>query len=269
MWSQLSMGGLVAVDSLLSIAKTTQPSAPLWPKIIACIAFDTPYYGLNPFIFKQNATKAYEYFDTARKTASAFKLFGASSPTAASGAAKAPIAAITAPPQSASAWSKWAPVAYGVGGALVGTALAGTAYMRKDDLNFGYTWATDHLKYVGTMWDKEQMKGRMQNLQEISQAFEVTFRNFYTLLPPKDLSLTGPRTFILLPDADSPSASEFVAAQNYLAEDEIQAHMHMFAAKTNDGYYALGLATMKVIEEALLTARGNIPNQEAEAGAAR
>ena len=92
--------------------------------------------------------------------------------------------------------------------------------------------------------------------------------SFYTLLPPKEMSLTGARTFIVLPDKESPLAPEFIPANNYLAEDEIQAHMHMFEAKTNDGYYALGLSTMKVIEEALIGSRGGIKVSSQEAQAA-
>jgi hypothetical protein len=39
----LSMGGLLAADTLLEVAKSCSDSrAPLWPRIIACIAFDTP-----------------------------------------------------------------------------------------------------------------------------------------------------------------------------------------------------------------------------------
>lgn len=37
------MGGLLAADTLLEFVKSRpDPKAPLWPKIIACIAFDTP-----------------------------------------------------------------------------------------------------------------------------------------------------------------------------------------------------------------------------------
>lgn len=37
------MGGLVAADALIGMV-TSRPdlNAPLWPNIIACIAFDTP-----------------------------------------------------------------------------------------------------------------------------------------------------------------------------------------------------------------------------------
>lgn len=38
-----SMGGLLAADSLLEFLKTRpDQEAPLWPNIVACIAFDTP-----------------------------------------------------------------------------------------------------------------------------------------------------------------------------------------------------------------------------------
>jgi hypothetical protein len=38
-----SMGGLLAADALLAIANSRpDKEAPLWPRIIACIAFDTP-----------------------------------------------------------------------------------------------------------------------------------------------------------------------------------------------------------------------------------
>lgn len=37
------MGGLLAADSLREFVKTRpDKTAPLWPKIVACIAFDTP-----------------------------------------------------------------------------------------------------------------------------------------------------------------------------------------------------------------------------------
>lgn len=38
-----SMGGLLAADTLINLASSRpDPQAPLWPNIIACIAFDTP-----------------------------------------------------------------------------------------------------------------------------------------------------------------------------------------------------------------------------------
>jgi hypothetical protein len=38
-----SMGGLLAADTLLAIVNNrVDKQAPVWPKVIACIAFDTP-----------------------------------------------------------------------------------------------------------------------------------------------------------------------------------------------------------------------------------
>ena len=44
------MGGLVAADTIIGMANNRpDSSAPLWPRIIACIAFDTPV-GLHEHI---------------------------------------------------------------------------------------------------------------------------------------------------------------------------------------------------------------------------
>jgi hypothetical protein len=72
------------------------------------------------------------------------------------------------------------------------------------------------------------------------------------------------RTFIILPQRkftfsvpnEGDVADHFVKAPNGLANDEIQAHTGMFEAKTNDGYYQLGLETARVIREAVMLTRG-------------
>ena len=135
------------------------------------------YLGLHPFIFKNGATKAFEYVNTAKQVASSFGLFSKSAPAT---SAKAPVAAITAPPASPASsapWAKWAvPAAYGVGGLLLSGAAAGAAYYKRDDLGMGYKWATDHMKYVGTLWDEEKLKKRVERLVEIENSLGVTFR---------------------------------------------------------------------------------------------
>lgn len=41
----LSMGGFLAADSALEFVKTRpDQEGPLWPKVIACITFDTPVW---------------------------------------------------------------------------------------------------------------------------------------------------------------------------------------------------------------------------------
>lgn len=75
---------------------------------------------------------------------------------------------------------------------------------------------------------------------------------FYTYITPNVHSRTNPpRTFIVLPKAESRFALRFVLNRNTLSPDEIQAHTGMFDSKTNDGYYELGLTTAKLIREAI------------------
>jgi len=84
------------------------------------------------------------------------------------------------------------------------------------------------------------------------------------MLPASPPSFMDHRTFIILPKrrfsfsvpSEKVVADHFLTAPNGLASDEIQAHMGMFEAKTNDGYYKLGLETARVIREAVMLARG-------------
>lgn len=260
-----SMGGLLAADALLAFVNSRpDKNAPLWPNIIACIAFDTPYLGLHPAVFKNSATKAVEYAGAARTVVSdVFSLF--SRKGASSTFSGQPPLAITAAPTAESGWAKWAPAAYAVGGALVAGAAAGTAYYRRDDIGSGYSWATDHMNYVRNLWDEEALRKRMRDLNDVQVHLGVTFRSFYTLLPPAPPSFSSPRTFAILPQRTSPIAAHFLPARNHQAADEIQAHTNMFNPRSNDGYYQLGLDTAKIIREAVMSARGITESEDTEA----
>lgn len=85
----------------------------------------------------------------------------------------------TTPPNaqtSGSSWSKWAPAAYAVGGALVAGAAVGGAYYKREDLGQGYTWATDHMKYVRNLWDEDALKRRVETLLDVEKDMGVVFR---------------------------------------------------------------------------------------------
>ncbi|KAG1907023.1 uncharacterized protein F5891DRAFT_1181324 [Suillus fuscotomentosus] len=260
-----SMGGLLAADALLAFVNSRpDKNAPLWPNIIACIAFDTPYLGLHPTVFKNSATKAVEYAGAARTVVSdVFSLFGKKG--ASSTVSGQPPLAIAAAPTEESGWAKWAPAAYAVGGALVAGAAAGTAYYRRDDIGSGYSWATDHMNYVRNLWDEEALRKRMRDLVDVQVHLGVTFHSFYTLLPPAPPSFSSPRTFVILPQRTSPIAAHFLPARNHQAADEVQAHTNMFNPRFNDGYYQLGLDTAKIIREAVMSARGIIESDDTEA----
>lgn len=228
-----------------------------------------------------------EYASTARTVVSdAFSLFGKKSATS-TVPQQPPLAAITAPPAAESGWGKWAPAAYAVGGALMAGAVAGTAYYRRDDIGSGYSWATDHMKYVRNLWDEEALQKRLQELIDTEVHLGVVFRTyvqcisrsfsfflkfwffwnfrFYTLMPPPPPSFSSPRSFAILPPRTSPIAAHFLPARNTQAADEIQAHTNMFNPSSNDGYYQLGLETAKIIREAVMSARGIKEDDDTEA----
>jgi hypothetical protein len=92
------------------------------------------------------------------------------------GAKKAAQPAATTP-AAQSGWGKWAgPAAYAVGGAILAGAAAGGAYYKKDDLTQGFSWAGDHLKYVGNLWDEAGLEQRVEALLDIERDLGVVFR---------------------------------------------------------------------------------------------
>ena len=63
------------------------------------------------------------------------------------------------------------------GGSFFGAgAAAGAAYYKRDEIGVGYTWATDHMKYVGTLWDEDALHKRVNDLMEIEERMGVLFR---------------------------------------------------------------------------------------------
>lgn len=59
---------------------------------------------------------------------------------------------------------------------LAAGAAAGTAYYKRDDLTLGYTWATDHMKYVGNLWDEAKLRQRVENIISLEEELGVLFR---------------------------------------------------------------------------------------------
>lgn len=201
------MGGLLAADALIEFVQTRpDTTAPLWPNIVACLAFDTPvclslvcvllhvihlcalqYLGLHPYVFKNGTTQAATYLRNARGVFSSFQSFPSKrGPTASVSqsvveAPVGPVASTQASPSTptpTSIWQKWAPAAYAVGGAIAAGAAAGAAYYKRDEIEVGYKWASDHMKYVGTLWDENALRRRLERLLEIEEQMGVTFRTW-------------------------------------------------------------------------------------------
>ncbi|KAG6831390.1 hypothetical protein H0H92_010992 [Tricholoma furcatifolium] len=213
------------------------------------------YLGIHPHVFKNGVTKASEYANAAQTVGSA--VFGA---IAGLGAKKATTTTTSQPAavSSGSSWSSWAaPAAFAIGGAVLAGAAAGSAYLKRDEIGTSFSWATDHLKFVGNLWDEAALSGRIEALVTMKEKAGVTFHAFYSMIPATP-PFSVARMFIVLPKRSSPQYACFSPAQNTKALDEVQAHIGMFGAKSNDGYYELGLATAKVIRESLPPTRINL-----------
>jgi hypothetical protein len=141
-------------------------------------------------MFKNKAEEAFNYVNAARGVVSGVGMLSAlgsfgfgKKPTVPQASRSQPLyQALTAPQgspadnRSKSPWEKWAPAAYGVGGALLAGAAAGAVYHQRENLNLGFTWATDHLKYVGTLWDENKLKARVDGLLRLNRESGIIFR---------------------------------------------------------------------------------------------
>ena len=134
------------------------------------------YLGLHPQIFKNSATKAAEYVQDIHKTASG--LFGAfGQPAGISAPGVSQPAAVPAPSSPSSGrWGRWGQAAYAVGGAVIAGAAVGTAYYHRPNIESGYGALTEHMQYVGALWDKNALAQRVRNLVEGETKHGVLFR---------------------------------------------------------------------------------------------
>ncbi|KAI0307238.1 hypothetical protein B0F90DRAFT_1814020 [Multifurca ochricompacta] len=245
-----SMGGLLAADSIYEFVRTRpNENAPLWPNIIACLAFDTPYLGLHPHVFTNSATKVADYVQNVHKTTSG--LWGAFNQPVQKPAAPAVQPVGLLPPSPVSRWGRWAPAALAAGGALIAGAAAGSAYYHRRDIESSYGTLMEHMQYVGALWDRDDLTTRVRHLAENEARHGVIFRMFYALLPSSLPTHLSSRTFCILPEPSSDVIRHFVPARNTLAEDEVRAHISMFDPGKNDGYYQLGFEAVAVIRQAI------------------
>lgn len=145
-----------------------------------CLLNTVKYYGIHPFVVKNSVTKAAQYANAATTIGTALlgslAGFGAKKATQQSAQEKQQRRS-PSPPQKASqsSWTSWGGPA-AIGGAILAGAAAGAAYYRRDDLTQGLSWATDHLKYVGNLWDVEGLEKRVEDLIDIEKELGVVFR---------------------------------------------------------------------------------------------
>ncbi|KAM5351426.1 hypothetical protein ACJ41O_004149 [Fusarium nematophilum] len=283
-----SMGGIVAAEMLIGLAsekpiytedgiqKSDTPSfnALMFPYIQGVLAFDTPYLGISPGVVAHGAEDQYRSATQAASAISQLSGIGASlwgakqasgSPSTSPAPPKTAAGALPAPPPAAASgggggssnpWQKWGKMAMYAGAAGAVAAGGAAAWMKRDQLGEGFSWATSHLEFVGCLARGEELRKRVAFLLRLREELDVGFANLYTRLgqaaPAKQINVVGTvlgqdRTFCNLPKKQP--AGTWREAVNNKATDEIGAHMNMFRPRENPGYDDLAQDATGIIAE--------------------
>lgn len=210
-----SMGGLVAVDAAMKLEQAS------WPAIVGVLAFDTPYYGVHPSVFKNTATKYGGYLKQAHSVGSQVlplvsSFWAAKAVTSsASSSSVSPQQRITGAagegggqqqPQKSRNWmyATAALAAIGTGAAATTATFFGTP---------AYNYLTDHFLFVSHLWDDKALRSRLEAFSEKQRRRGTVFRVLYNRLPPLERGMQ-PRTFVVLPSQDASSFGAFEAVDN-------------------------------------------------------
>ncbi|KAF9771134.1 hypothetical protein IL306_011236 [Fusarium sp. DS 682] len=263
-----SMGGIVAAEMLIGLAsekpiytedgiqKSEKPTfnSLMFPYIQGVLAFDTPYLGISPGVVAHGAEDQYQNAAQAVGTISQLSglgasLWGAKTAGSPSTSPAPPKTAGALPAPSASggnSWQKWGKMAMYAGAAGAVAAGGAAAWMKRDQLGEGWSWASSHLEFVGCLARGEELRKRVACLLQLRQELDVGFANLYTRLgkaaPSKQINVVGTvlgqdRTFCNLPKKQP--GGVWKEAINDKATDEAGAHMNMFTPRENPGYNKL------------------------------
>jgi hypothetical protein len=215
-----SMGGIVAVDSLLSMIDEQSPSGkPLWPEILGIIAYDTPYLGLNPPVFHRTISTRVNAISSAVNTAREWippNLFKSSA---------------VATPKQQSKWGLGKTIAAGTAAVA---AVGALSYYAKDPV-------INHLQFVKVLYASEDLAARMRRISSVNVGFAI----FYTVVTyPSDDG--GERTFCNLPKE---RGGIWIRQENGVAKDEVEAHCGMFSPGENDHFGEMVGRSVRLIKE--------------------
>ena len=250
-----SMGGIVAADTLIALTSDKPIDSPddqnlngfMFPYIQGVLAFDTPYLGISPGVVAHGAEEHYNTASAALTQLSAISglVWGS---TAAKDEDKnikdkKPIAALPAPPQvdeSMPAWQRWGKYAMYAGAAGAVAAGGAAAYMNRDHITSGLSWATSHLEFVGCLMKPVELERRMTKVLRVTKELNIGYANLYTRLgrsaTNQEGSMVGKvigntRTFCNLPKKEA--RVYFQEVVNDAAKDETGAHMSMYFFQLN------------------------------------
>ena len=91
------------------------------------------------------------------------------------GIRSAPAPALVPAPSSPSQ-GRWGQALFAVGGAMLAGAAVGAAYYHRPNIESGYGALTEHMQYVGALWDKDALARRVRNLVEGETKHGILFR---------------------------------------------------------------------------------------------
>lgn len=157
------------------------------------------------------------------------------------------------------AWQKWGKYAMFAGAAGAVAAGGAAAYLKRDTITEGWSFIGSHLEFVGCLAKGEELKSRLERIIKLNKERGIGFADLITVLgkgaPRQNRSGTplaggfveigavegiapNDRTFCTIPKSET-NRRFFKKAKNDKANDEMQAHMNMFGASGNSGYFAL------------------------------
>lgn len=261
-------------------AETHESGSPtfMFPHITGILAFDTPYLGISPGVVAHGAEQHYKAATTAytglTELAGVFG-YGGSKPQAPKSpqqnqklltqGADAMSASMTAANESGgggagAGWQRWGKYAVFAGAAGAVAAGGAAAYLKRDTITEGWSFIGSHLEFVGCLARGEELKTRLDRIVQLNTERNIGFANLITVLGKaasavkKDgTTVAGgfveigavegvepnERTFCTIPKSEK-NRRFFEKAKNDKATDEMAAHMGMFTAKENSGYFRLG-----------------------------
>lgn len=242
----------------------------MFPYIQGILAFDTPYLGISPGVVANSAESQFQTVSGAytalSSAASAIGLGSAASSSSPSRKPSDSSKRLVAGPESAKdalaasadaaavpAWQKWGKYAMWTG--AVGAVAAGgaAAYLNRETISSGWTWASSHLEFVGCLVRGEELKSRLGFLVTSHHERGLGFLDLYTTLGASGSKAGSTvaggfveigakdgnkRTFCNLPTREEWQRF-FKPTVNDKAVDEVQAHMSMFLPRDNPGFYTL------------------------------
>jgi len=251
----------------------------MFPYIQGVLAFDTPYLGISPGVVAHGAEQHYKTatgaYSALSEAAGVFGYGAAKKDTApqrqqdnqklltqGADAMSASMTNATSDAAATPTWQRWGKYAMFAGAAGAVAAGGAAAYLKRDTITEGWSFIGSHLEFVGCLAKGEELKTRLDRIVKLNKERGVGFANLITILgkaaigdKPQGTPVPGSGGFVEIGAVDGIAPSErtfctvpkseknrkfFEKAKNDKAGDEMAAHMTMFTARENSGYFVLG-----------------------------